>query len=460
MNSRKSEICNVNVHRASYIKLFRSKKHIENMKQNEMIIPEWLFQEPVEIKIKKTYNPKSSKQLARNNIKLDDKKLSKELAKKMINPYSFTDRNLQVGFNINLDSHHINHANSKITIKPNRPEIGIEVRYIKKIIKELSVIYARLLNEFKFRYHTVFSARFDKQNEDNQILDETELFINLNININLTQTDIANIDIVSPLEHQIHQQEMKDSGWRFDKINSMTVYFYKTNEMNRSNYVKIPLRSSAILNIENNDKHSFLWSILASLHPCNNNHPNRVSNIRQYFNELNIQDFDFINGFKSSDAHKFNELNTLSVNIFELNIYQDQNQWRHKLITIEVSKNNSDRIIDLAIYKNHYVLIKKLDVLLGDHNKKYICRQCLSSYTSENMLIKQKQKCGEENITTIKTSNESHIHWKKHFHTNPLYFRIYADFEANNEKDNSVVGNKTTNIYKQNPVLNGYHIVS
>ena len=48
MNSRKCEFCNVDVHRASYIKRLRSKKHIENMKQNEMIKPEWLFQEPVE----------------------------------------------------------------------------------------------------------------------------------------------------------------------------------------------------------------------------------------------------------------------------------------------------------------------------------------------------------------------------------------------------------------------------
>ena len=103
---------------------------------------------------------------------------------------------------------------------------------------------------------------------------------------------------------------------------------------------------------------------------------------------------------------------------------------------------------------------EKLDVFLGDHNKKFICRQCLSSYTSENMLMKHKQKCGDDNITTIRTSNESHLHWKKHFHKNPLYFRIYADFEAYNEKDNSIIGNKTTNIYKQNPVLNGYHIVS
>ena len=459
MNSRRCEICRVDVHRASYIKHLRSKKHLENIKQNEMVLPEWLFHEPIENKTNKLSNPNSLRQIARGIIRLDDKQLNEELARRMINPYDFTDRNLKVGFKINLDSHHINHANSKLTIVPNHPEFGIEFRYINKIMKELANIYARLINQYKIKNQTVFSARFDKQDEDGQLLNETELFINLNINHNLTQTDLNNIDIVSTLEYQKQQLEMKVSGWRFDKINSMTVYFYKTNEINGSNYVKIPLRSNAILNVENNDKYCFFWSILASLHPYNN-HPNRVSNYRQYFNELNIQDFDFTDGFKCSDVHKFNDLINLSVNIFELNFYQDQNQWEHKLTSIKISKIDSDRVIVLAIYKNHYVLIKKLDVFLGDHNKKYICRQCLSSYTSENILIKHKQKCGEDNITTMKTSNESHLYWKKHFHKNPLYFKIYADSEADNEKDNSIISNKTTNIYKQNPVLNGFHIVS
>ena len=157
------------------------------------------------------------------------------------------------------------------------------------------------------------------------------------------------------------------------------------------------------MNIENIDKYCFIWSILASLHRCNTIHPNRVSNYKQYFDELNINGFDFANGFKCSNVHKFNELNNLSVNMFELIFYQDQKKWRHELIPIAVSKSNSDRVIDLAIYKNHYVLIKNLDVFLGDHNKKFICRQCLSSYTSENMLLKHEEKCGDDNITTIKT---------------------------------------------------------
>ena len=158
---------------------------------------------------------------------------------------------MKVGCKFILDSHHINHSNFKLTITPNYREFGIEVRYINKIIKELSVIYARLINQYKFKNQTVVSARFDKQEEDNQVLVETELFINLKINQNLTEGDLDNIDIKSPLEHQIQQQEKKNSGWRFDKNISVKIYFYRTGELNGSNYVNVSLRSNAILNIEN-----------------------------------------------------------------------------------------------------------------------------------------------------------------------------------------------------------------
>ena len=161
-------------------------------------------------------------------------------------------------------------------MKPNYLESGIEGRYFNKIKKKLSVTYARLMNQYIFKYQTVFSGRFDKQDEDNQVLEETELFLNLNINHNLTETDLDNIDIKSPLEHQVQQQEITDLGWRLDKINSITVYFYKTGKMDGRSYVKYPLRSNAILNAENIDKYCCLWSILVYLHKCNNNHPNRV----------------------------------------------------------------------------------------------------------------------------------------------------------------------------------------
>ena len=95
----------------------------------------------------------------------------------------------------------------------------------------------------------------------------------------------------------------------------------------------------------------FFWSILASRHPCENDHPNRISNYNQCFNELNIDSFDFTNGFKCDDVHKFEKLDCLSIKIFQLNFHQDENKWKHNIITIEVSKNDSERGIDLLIYK-------------------------------------------------------------------------------------------------------------
>ena len=130
-----------------------------------MITPEWLFkpeQTPIRKKVQKVYNPKTLKQLAREKIKLDDE----ELAKMMINPYYFIDEDIKIGFKIVLESHNISHANSILTITPNFPEFGIEFRYINKVIKEISVIYARLISQYKFKYHTLFSAGFYKIDEE------------------------------------------------------------------------------------------------------------------------------------------------------------------------------------------------------------------------------------------------------------------------------------------------------
>ena len=141
----------------------------------------------------------------------------------------------------------------------------------------------------------------------------------------LTETDFDNIDVKSPLENRIQQQEREDSVWRFDKNNSIIVSFFKTGETNGSSYVKILLRLNALLNFDKDDKYCFVWLILAKLHPCKNTHPNRLTNYKQYSTELNLEGFNLVNGFKSSDVHIFGKINNLSKNIFELIFYQGQN---------------------------------------------------------------------------------------------------------------------------------------
>ena len=48
---------------------------------------------------------------------------------------------------------------------------------------------------------------------------------------------------------------------------------------------------------------------------------------------------------------------------------------------------------------------------------------------------------------------------EKHFNEISLHFRIYGDFEADNKIDNCCVGKKTTSVYKQYLVCEGYYIM-
>ena len=91
-NSRRCEICNVDVHRASMQTHLRKKTYLENEKQKQNVIPEGLFKEeqaPIKNKLIKVYNPKLLKQIARERIKINDEELENQLAKKIINPYNF-----------------------------------------------------------------------------------------------------------------------------------------------------------------------------------------------------------------------------------------------------------------------------------------------------------------------------------------------------------------------------------
>ena len=103
-----------------------------------------------------------------------------------------------------------------MTFQPNFPEFEIHFRFFNKIIKKLSVIYARLIKQYKYKYHTLFSASFYKINEGDQRNNELELYKKLNINHKLTESDIDIIDVRSHFEHQIQSQETKESGWIFD----------------------------------------------------------------------------------------------------------------------------------------------------------------------------------------------------------------------------------------------------
>ena len=96
-------------------------------------------------------------------------------------------------------------------------------------VKQLSGVCVRVLKRHKNEYQTVFSARNDKQDE---VIDEIDLYFSLDVVQKYSQSDFDNFDIRSQLGKQIPNREMNQSGWRFDRSYSVTIYFQKTIKKN------------------------------------------------------------------------------------------------------------------------------------------------------------------------------------------------------------------------------------
>ena len=57
-------------------------------------------------------------------------------------------------------------------------------------MKKMASIFARLANQYKFKYQLAFSSRFDKQDEEDQVFEEIVSFIKLTFNQKLTQLEL------------------------------------------------------------------------------------------------------------------------------------------------------------------------------------------------------------------------------------------------------------------------------
>ena len=81
--------------------------------------------------------------------------------------------------------------------------------HIDEIFKEMSHIYAKFINQYKFKYQLSFMALFYKYEEDGDTRKEAEMSINLNMTNNLTRSEIDNANIQWDLEARKQNLEMR-----------------------------------------------------------------------------------------------------------------------------------------------------------------------------------------------------------------------------------------------------------
>ena len=104
----------------------------------------------------------------------------------------------------------------------------------------------------------------------------------------------------------------------FQEIKEVILEIYKVNDIQASWYIELPPKyknSQSIINIKNDDQFCFLWCILAQLCPVEDN-KSRTSKYSMHFDKLNLKESEF--PMKVKDIPKFENLNNLNVNVFEL----------------------------------------------------------------------------------------------------------------------------------------------
>ena len=169
-----------------------------------------------------------------------------------------------------------------------------------------------------------------------------------------------------------------------------------------------------------------------------------------HFRKFNLKGLEF--PMKVKDIPKFENLNNLKVNVFELS--------GTVLTPILINKNYLQPQIDLLIFENHYCLITKLHCLIKKNSHmKWVCRRCLTAFSSEDILNQHIDRCQKQQPTNITFSWKDHLKLEDYHMKVPVPIRVFANFECINLKSDIFKGHPKV-LYKQIPIAVGFYLIS
>ena len=297
----------------------------------------------------------------------------------------------------------------------------------------------------RYKFQLSYLAKFSKivNGEENVF----HKWVKSDFNYNHTQ-------IAFGTQHNTLMQKLDDeqffvlNGFVLNGIVNVILEIYKVNDIQASSWVELPEKdknNKSVINIKNDDQFCFLWCILAHLFPVED-HKDRTSNYSMHTNKLILNGLEF--PMKIKDIPKFENLNNLNVNVFELT--------GAVLTPIHINKNYLQSQIDLLLFENHYCLITKLHCLLNkDSHKKWVCRRCLTAFSSEDILNQHIDRCQKQQPTNITFSWKDHLKFEDYHMKVPVPIRVYADFECIKLKSDI-----PKLLYKQIPIAVGFYIIS
>ena len=190
------------------------------------------------------------------------------------------------------------------------------------------------------------------------------------------------------------------SGLVLAEIYSITLKISQINPLAGNGYQELPkflTRTKAIVNIRNNDKRCFGYSVLASLLPDDlNRHtyrPERYSDADFAEHRLDTVEYPV----SSIDLPIIEQQLNLLINVIKF--YDDDGKARYP---IYCSRHVSEKKVDLLYWDGHFAWIKDFSRLMGDISKHkghyFWCNRCFGRFQAEDTLDRHRPLCTRENF--------------------------------------------------------------
>ena len=222
-----------------------------------------------------------------------------------------------------------------------------------------------------------------------------------------------------------------ESGNSIKTVKNIECYFKlsQCDLIKGASFLNIPdiFYKSKIINIiKNNDQKCFIYCYIRSFLNQITKHKERVStkdkNISSQLEDELRYNFDNV---KIKDLPKIEDL--LKINIY---VYTCDKNLKNKY-PLYKSNKSYDKNLDLLLYNNHYMIIKKIDQFFyPTKNHTFFCRNCCTSYYSEIKYKEHINFCNNEKTMVLLPSKNKYIQFKNIQNTLQLPFVVYADIES------------------------------
>ena len=336
----------------------------------------------------------------------------------------FTDEHIQkFNDNIQIDilkSFEYSFISIKCTFHETRYNYFYTDLFFKKHIKDLilkNVDDEKYYKSYILKKHMItFNDKDDKIhfsekfNSDN-IISDIDNIENLEKNENYMKPYLiktSNKDYkydLTKMYEDINKINQYESGNSIKTVHNVECYFkssqcklIKGSKYDFENIPEIFDKSKIINIIKNLDRKCFIYCYIRKFLNPITKHSERVSskdkNICNQLEDELRYNFDNV---KIQDLSKIEDL--LKTNI---NVYTCDKNLKDKY-PLYKSNNKSNKYLDLLLYNNHYMIIKKIDQFFypNNKNKTYFCRNCCNTFYSQIKYEEHIEFCSNEKTLVL-----------------------------------------------------------